>query len=157
LNPKIIKKKSFQLIGYRLPTNLDEMEEQHVIKETVSYLKSVAEEIPNKVKDDVLVIQTYPIMEQFNPFRNKESLIIGFEVENDLNGLGIMELYTMEENMYVNCKHSGLRKDVYKTYDFLYNNWIQKNRYVPLGYNVEIWNEQDDSNVDICVAINKFC
>ncbi|WP_042143331.1 GyrI-like domain-containing protein [Paucisalibacillus sp. EB02] len=155
MGPKIIRKSSFKLIGFRLPPNYDKTKEQHVIKNTVSQLKAISEKIPNKVRDDVLVIQIYPMMEQFNPFHHKDSLLIGYEVENTENGPEHTELYTIEENMYVNCKHNGSRSDIYKTYDYLYNNWIQKNRCIPLGFDMEVWNEQEESNVDICVAINK--
>jgi predicted transcriptional regulator YdeE len=156
LGPKIIKKSSFKLIGYRLPANLHKAEEQNVIKSTATHLKDIAEQIPNKVREDVLVIQIYPMMEQFNPFKNKDSLLIGFEVENVEMGPNNTELYTIEENMYVNCKHNGSRTDIYKTYDYLYNTWIQKNRYIPLGFDMEVWNEHGESNVEICIAINKL-
>jgi AraC family transcriptional regulator len=101
LGPKIIKKSSFKLIGYRLPPNQDTTQEQTVIKNTVTHLKSISEKISNKVGDDVLIIQTYPMMEQFNPFQSKDSLFIGYEVENNEKGPEQTELYTIEENMYV--------------------------------------------------------
>ena len=156
MGPKIIKKKSFQLIGYRLPTNLYDEQEREVIQQTVSRLKSISESIPNKVGQDVLVVHIYPMMEQFNPFKSKESLIIGYEVESMNNGPDDTGLYTIEENMYVNCKHTGSKSDLYKTYDFLYNNWLQENRLIPLGYDLEVWNDKSESNVDICIAINKI-
>ena len=155
MEPKIIRKSSFKLIGYRLPVNLNETEEQDVIKSTTTHLKGISERIPNKVREDVLVIQIYPMMEQFNPFKNKDSLLIGFEVEDAEKVPESTELYTIDENMYVNCKHNGSRTDIYKTYDYLYNNWLQKNRCIPLGFGMEVWNEQGESNVDICIAINK--
>ncbi|MBC5635396.1 effector binding domain-containing protein [Ornithinibacillus sp. BX22] len=156
MGPKIIKKKSFQLIGYCLPTQLSDEEERKAIQHTVSRLQSISDKIPNKVRDDVYVIHIYPLMEQFNPFLNKERLIIGYEVQHMDEAPDDTTLYTMEENMYVNCKHTGTKTDVYKTYDFLYNNWLQQNRFIPLGYDMEVWKGQNDSNVDICVAINKI-
>ena len=156
MEPKIIRKSSFKLIGFRLTPNHDQTEEQYHINRTVSHLRSISEQIPNKVKEDILVIQIYPTMEQFNPFHDKDSLLIGYEVNNQEGVTDQTNLYTIEENMYVNYKHNGSRSDIYKTYDYLYNNWIQKNRCIPLGFNMEIWNEQGESSVDICVPVNKL-
>lgn len=156
MGPKIIRKKSFQLIGYHLPTNLNAEEERRAIQHTVTRLKTISEKIPNKVRDDVLVVHIYPMMEQFNPFKNKENLIIGFEVQHAISALDDAGLYTIEENMYVNCKHKGSKTDLYKTYDFLYNSWLHENRCIPLGYDMEVWNEESESDVDICIAINKI-
>lgn len=156
METKIIKKSSFKLIGFRLTPNHDQNEEQHHINRTVSHLRSISEQIPNKVREDILVIQIYPTMEQFNPFQDKDSLLIGYEVENEEGGTEKTNLYTIEENMYVNCKHNGSRSDIYKTYDYLYNNWIQKNRCIPLGFNMEIWKDDGESTVDICVPVNKL-
>lgn len=154
MSPNIIKKESFHLIGYSLPTNLHDEEEREVINQSIMQLKSVEGEIPNKIRDDILVLQIYPQMEQFNPFIKKERLIIGFEVSKLDQIPQNTNLYTIEENMYVKCKHRGNRTDIYKTYDYLYNNWLHQNRCVPLGYDMEVWNKNGESN--ICIAVNKI-
>ncbi|MEN2767003.1 GyrI-like domain-containing protein [Ornithinibacillus xuwenensis] len=158
LIPKIIKRDSFQLVGYHLFTNLKEMEETSITDDTVSRLTNVAPKIENRLGDHIYFLQIYPMMEQFNPFQDKYSQMIGYEVENAEHIPEDTMIYTVEENMYVCCKHTGPRTEIYNTYDYLYNTWMIENRCIPLGYDMEVWNHTHttDSEVEIYIAINKI-
>ncbi len=157
VGPKIIKRESFQLIGYHLFTNLKEMAEKNVTEETIARLMEVAGTIENRVSDHIYLLQIYPMMEEFNPLEDRYSQIIGFVSENcrDLPDTTIR--YHVEENLYVHWKHDGAKADSYKSYDYLYNQWMVENRCIPLGYEIEVWNpKQQDAPVDIYIAISKL-
>lgn len=155
MEPKIIKKNSFHLVGYHFSTNLHEINEHNIIHHAVSSLKEKSTYIPNKVRDDVLILQIYPMKEEFNPVEEYFTVIIGYEVTDVEGKPENTILFTVESNMYVNCKHNGSRSDIYKTYDYLYNDWIQKNRCTPLGFEMEVWNEESDIDVEVCIPITK--
>ncbi|WP_010096494.1 GyrI-like domain-containing protein [Ornithinibacillus scapharcae] len=156
MGPKIIKKDSFQLIGYRLSTNLKEINEHDIIHHAATRLKEKSIYIHNKVRDKLLILQIYPMKEEFNPVDENFNVIVGYEVNNAEDTPENTVLFTVESNMYVNCKHNGSRTDLYKTYDFLYNDWLQKNRCTPLGFEMEVWNEKSDSEVEVCIPITKY-
>lgn len=155
LGPKIIKKDSFQLIGYHLLTNLQKIGEEHITENMVSRLGKIKEKIENKVTDDIYVLQLYPFIEEFNPFEDYYHIFIGYEVQKVRGVPSEADIYTVEENMYVHTEFHGKRTDTYKAYDFLYNNWMEENRCIPLGMELEIW-DNNENHTEICIAINKI-
>ncbi|MFD2043547.1 GyrI-like domain-containing protein [Ornithinibacillus salinisoli] len=160
MEPRIVKKPSFHVIGYHFVANLKEIEANNLSGKTLDRLQSNAEWIPNRKGDHVYLIQVYPMREYFNPFEDKFTQIIGYEVyePGEVPEGGI--LHTVPEGTYVNVTHKGFETDLYKTYDYLYGKWMVENRCMPLGYDFELWDERYkpeewDNEIGVYVAINK--
>jgi AraC family transcriptional regulator len=154
LEPTIVKRDSFQLIGYHLLTNLQEIGEDHITENMVSRLAKVKDKIVHKAGEHIYVLQVYPMMENFNPFEDYYEIFMGYNVKQVEQVPPEATVYTVEANMYAHLQFQGNRDDRYKAYDFLYNNWLEKNRCTPLGIELEVWDNRKN-NTDICIAINK--
>lgn len=160
MQPKIIKKAAFHVIGYSIVANLQEINEKKLGKQTLAKLKENAANIKHKSSDDIYLIQLYPMKEDFNANKDAFTQIIGYEVSEieDIPEEAIHHHVPAHE--YVLYTHQGLESDLHKTYDYLYGEWLEENNYWPVGYDFERWDErykpEDPSNeIDLYVAVEK--
>ncbi|MUK88566.1 AraC family transcriptional regulator [Ornithinibacillus sp. L9] len=160
MEPKVVRKPSFHVIGYHFLVNLKEIEEQNIGEKALISLRENAHKIPNKKGEHVYLIQVYPMREYFNPYEDKFTQIIGYEVSE----LGEVPegaiFYTVPEGTYVTTTHQGPESELYKTYDYLYGKWMTDHRCMPIGYDFELWDErynpeEMDNEIDLFIAINK--
>lgn len=160
LEPKVIRKESFQIIGYHVEANLREIEEGKLDKKTLFRLQEAADKIMNKRGNHVYLIQLYPVKENFNALEDRFTQIIGYEITAESEVPEGAILHTVPENIYVSYTHQGPEADLYKTYDYIYGKWLRENGYVSLGYDLELWDERykpthSDNEIDLFVPIKK--
>lgn len=158
--PKLIHKKSFQVVGYTFKANLKEIEENQLGKKTMERLMANTDNIQHKLGNHIYLIQVYPMKKQFNAFTDPFTQIIGYEVSQPGDLPQDAVLHHIPENYYVTYTHHGLESELYKTYDYLYGKWIKENNYHTIGYDIELWDErykpEDTSNeIDMYVAVKR--
>ncbi len=99
--------------------------------------------------------------EQFDVHVDKFTQIIGYEVQNAEEIPDGASLHIVPENTYVEFTHEGLERDLQQSYDFLYGKWLDENRYLSLGYDLELWDdrykpESLENEIDMFIAIEKY-
>ncbi|QED49861.1 GyrI-like domain-containing protein [Cytobacillus dafuensis] len=160
MEPKVIKKPSFQVIGYHFEANLREIEEKNLCKEAFEKLQENADKFLNKLGNHVYLIQIYPLKEDFNPFEDQFTQIVGYEGSDSSDVPEGAIHHTVEENLYVAYTHQGPEAELHKTYDYLYGKWIGENGYIPIRYDFELWDERykpdsSDNEIDLFIAVKK--
>ncbi|WP_240793385.1 GyrI-like domain-containing protein [Psychrobacillus vulpis] len=158
MEPKIIKKKSFQVIGYTFEANLQEIEAGNLCKKALTRLQETSDKILNKVGDHIYLIQIYPMKEDFNAFKDKFTQIIAFEVSHSTDVPEGAIHHTIPENLYAAYTHKGPEADLHKTYEYLYGKWMNENGYKPIGYDMELWDdryepENSTNEIDLFIPI----
>ncbi|MER2261608.1 MAG: GyrI-like domain-containing protein [Psychrobacillus sp.] len=160
MEPRVLKRKSFQIVGYALCANLKEIEEQNLGKQTLARLEDSFSEIHNKVGNNIYLVQIYPMKDNFNAMEDAFTQIIGYEVSE---AVGIPEFAThhiIPENFYVTYTHQGPEAELYKTYDYLYRDWLGANNFQPIGYDAELWDkrykpESIENEIDVFIAVKE--
>ncbi|MED3571079.1 GyrI-like domain-containing protein [Cytobacillus praedii] len=160
MEPKVMKKDTFHVIGYQFDANLREIEEGDLGKKTLARLQENAEGILNKCGNHIYLIQLYPMKEDFNALEDSFTQIIGYEVFNAGHVPRGAILHTIPENFYVTYTHQGPEAELYKTYDYLYGKWLGENGYAPIRYDMERWDERykpndSDNEIDVFIAVQK--
>lgn len=158
LEPKIIHKKAFQVVGYTFNANLQEIEAEQLDKKATERLKANTANIQHKIGTHIYLIQVYPKKEHFNAYTDPFTQIIGYEVSQpgDLPQDAI--LHQVPENNYIAYTHHGLDTEIYKSYDYLYGKWIKDNNYHLIDYDFEVWDErfkpeEPTNEIDMFIAV----
>ncbi|GIO28376.1 GyrI-like domain-containing protein [Ornithinibacillus bavariensis] len=156
--PKLVHKKSFQVVGYTFNANLQEIEEKQLSKKTTERLKANADNIQNKIGNHIYLIQLYPMKEHFNANTDPFTQIIGYEVSEPSDLPPDAIIHHVPENDYVTYTHHGLESELYKSYDYLYGKWLRESNYHTLGYDLELWDERykpedTENEIEMYVAV----
>lgn len=160
MEPKIIVKDAFHVAGYRFEANLQEVKELDLVGKTLTRLKTEADLFQNKLGDHLYLIQVYPMKETFDAEKDPFTSIVGYEVTGGDVPEGAI-LHTVEKNTYVAYTHKGLECDLPQSYGYLYGRWLEENSYMPIGYDLELWDEryrpdQPDNEIDMFIAVKKY-
>ncbi len=159
--PKVIQKESFQVLGYQFDANLQEVKEENLVKKALIRLQANKAQFQHRVGEYVYLIQLYPMKEKFDVHVDKFTQIIGYEVPNAEKIPDGATLHSVPENTYVAFTHQGLERELQQSYDFLYGKWLDENRYMSLGYDLELWDdrykpESPDNEIDMFIAVEKY-
>lgn len=159
MEPKVIEKDTFRVAGYQFEANLQQVKEQDLVGKTLSKLKANADLFEHKLGNHFYLIQIYPMKEQFDVNEETFTNIIGYEVAGEEVPDGAI-LHTVAKNTYVAYTHKGPESDLQQSYDYLYGRWLRENNYMPVGYDLELWDErykreQPDNEIDMFIAVKK--
>lgn len=160
MEPQVMKKAAFQVVGYRFEVNLQEIKNDHIVKNAIVKLKEQANEISNRMGEHIYLIQIYPIKENFDAMVDRFISIIGYEVSEVGSRPADTFVQSVPENMYAFYTHYGLEEELDKAYDYLYGRWMEEHGYESLGYDLERWDErykpeEPDNEIDMFIAIKK--
>ncbi|MDY0407254.1 GyrI-like domain-containing protein [Virgibacillus sp. 179-BFC.A HS] len=160
MEPQVIKKDGFQIIGYRFEANLQEIKNEAIIKKAIAKLKEQANNISNRIGDHIYLVQIYPMKENFDAMIDRFISMVGFEVSEVGNRPGDTAVHAVPENMYAFYTHLGLEEDLHHAYNYLYGKWLYDHCYESLGYDLERWDEryrpeEPDNEIDMYIAIKK--
>lgn len=160
MEPKVIKKAAFKIVGYRFEVNLQEIKSEDIVKHAIAKLKERANEFSNRVGEHIYLLQIYPMIENFDPMVDRFISMVGYEVSNAENQPAGTVVHSIPENLYSFFTHYGLESELNQSYDYLYGRWMEENGYESLGYDLERWDERykpenPDNEIDMYIAIEK--
>ena len=157
MEAKVITKPHFQVVGFKIEANLKELE-SNLGKQTYHSLIARKDEIQNKKNDHVILIQIYPMKQNFNPAIDRFTQILCYEVSEPSVAPSGMVLHAVPESKYVTVTHKGLESELGRTYDYVYGQWIVETDNESMGYDFEIWDERykpesPDNEIDLFIAL----
>ncbi|MDF2483864.1 MAG: hypothetical protein K0R46_32 [Herbinix sp.] len=152
-----VKLSGFTVVGYKIETNLEEFN-SGIGKATYQKLLLKKDELSYKKHPNVLLLQIYPMKPDFDPWVDRYIQMLCYEVTDTANIPVDMIIHKVPEGNYVTCTHQGMESEMQRSYDFLYQNWMQKTGNIPTGFDFEIWDERYkpdsvDNEIDIYVSI----
>ncbi|UOK65825.1 GyrI-like domain-containing protein [Paenibacillus sp. PK1-4R] len=154
---KVITLPAFHVVGYLIVATVEEFE-SGLGKSQFHKLVEGKKEIQHRKNDNVILMQMYPMHEDFNAKVDKFTHLIGYEVTSLENVPSEMISHDVPDNQYVTCTHRGIESEIGDTYDYIYGQWLGENGHEPKDYDFEIWDERYQSEsvsneIDIYVAL----
>ena len=155
MQPKIIERDRFTVIGMDCLTTTEDNENHQVLIELWNEFKSRIDEVQNK-KNPTKMVGVY---EQRRNYPNRFSYVASVEV-NSLSEIpkGMIPKI-VNGSKYAVFTHQGELCDIDKTYNYIYEEWLPESKYEKNvnGDNLEVFNlefsEDDNSDVDLYIAI----
>ncbi|WP_440119000.1 GyrI-like domain-containing protein [Paenibacillus sp. QZ-Y1] len=157
METKVITLPAFHVIGYKVEATVEAFE-SGLGKSCYHKLVERKHEIQHRKNENIMLIQIYPMSEDFNAKVDKFTHLIGYEVSN----LGVvpseMISHRVPDSDYVTCTHQGYESEIGDTYDYVYGQWIYLTGHAPKDYDFEIWDERyqpesPSNEIDIFVAL----
>ncbi|MBL0385128.1 AraC family transcriptional regulator [Tumebacillus sp. ITR2] len=158
VEPVVVKVPDFQVVGFSFSTNLKEFVDHQLGQKAYQELLSRAGEMPDKVGNEVYLIQVYPTKPGFNAMVDVFTQIIGYKVSNEARVPSGMMKHEVPANEYAKYTHKGLESELVGTYDYLYGKWLPQSGRQFAGYDFEIWDdrykpESPENEIDVHVAV----
>ncbi|WP_260986503.1 GyrI-like domain-containing protein [Paenibacillus xylanexedens] len=154
---KVITLPAFHIVGYSIEATVEEFE-SGLGKSHYHKLVERKDEIQYRKNDNVMLMQMYPINEDFNAKTDKFTHLLGYEVTSLENVPSEMISHEVPESQYVTYTHRGVESEIGDTYDYVYRQWVCENGHEPKDYDFEIWDERyqpesPNNEIDIYVAL----
>jgi len=155
MQPKIIEKNRFTVIGMDCLTTTEDNENHKVIIELWNQFKPRIDEVKNK-KNPTRMVGIY---KQRKNYPNRFAYIASVEVSTLSDIPKGMIPKIINGSKYAVFTYQGELCDIDKTYDYIYDEWLPESDFDENknGDNLEIFNidfpEEDNSDVDIYIAI----
>ncbi|MBS3810790.1 MAG: AraC family transcriptional regulator [Halanaerobiales bacterium] len=155
MQPKIIEKDRFTVIGMDCLTTTEDNENHQVIIELWNQFKPRVGEVKNKKNPTKMV----GIYKQRKNYPNRFSYIASSEVDNLSEIPKGMIPKIINPSKYAIFKHQGQLYTIDQTYDSIYNEWLPESDYEEnkIGDNLEVFdldfNEDDNPEVEIYIAV----
>ncbi|WP_342526307.1 effector binding domain-containing protein [Chryseomicrobium sp. FSL W7-1435] len=158
MQPKLVKRDAFTIVGYQFEATLVEVEKN---KLDLSYFNDLIvhkESIKDRVSDEVIFIQSYPLTDNFDPRKDSFKNIIGFKVKRAITLPENMVSYTVPACHYMKTKHMGSPEEIHETHDYLYAFCEEHAEYTPLGFDLEEWSASynpftSSNEIDVYLAV----
>lgn len=157
MQPKIIEKNRFTVIGMDCLTTTEDNENHKVVIDLWNHFKPRIEEVKNK-KNPTKMIGIY---KQRKNYPNRFSYIASIEVSNLSEIPRGMIPKIINGSKYAVFTHQGELANIDNTYNYIYDEWLQESEYDEnkKGDNLEIFNtnydEDDNLDIDIYIAIKE--
>ncbi|WP_338594067.1 GyrI-like domain-containing protein [Paenibacillus sp. Y5S-9] len=154
---KVITLPAFCVVGYSIVATLEEFE-SGLGKSRYHKLVERKDEFQHRKNDNVMLMQIYPVNEDFNAKTDKFTHLIGYEVISSENVPSEMISHEIPDSQYVTCTHRGIESEIGDTYDYIYGQWFGETGHEPKDYDFEIWDERyqpesPNNEIDIYVAL----
>lgn len=154
---KVVTLPAFHVVGYLIEATVEEFE-SGLGKSHYHKLVERKKEIQHRKNDNVMLMQMYPMNEDFNAKVDKFTHLIGYAVTSLENVPSEMISHDVPDSQYVTCTHRGIESEIGDTYDYIYGQWFDETGHEPKFYDFEIWDEryQPESvsnEIDIYVAL----
>ena len=155
MQPKIIEKNRFTVIGMDTLTTTEDNEDHKVVQELWDEFRPRIDEVKNK-KNPTRMVGIY---KQRKNYPNRFAYIASVEVSTLSDIPKGMIPKIINGSKYAIFTYQGELCDIDKTYDYIYDEWLPESDFDENknGDNLEIFNidfpEEDNSDVDIYIAI----
>jgi len=155
MQPKIIERSRFTVIGMDCLTTTEDNEEHKIIRKLWNEFKPRIDEVENKKNPTKMV----GIYKQRKNYPNRFAYIASVEVSSLSNIPKGMIPKIINGSKYAVFTHQGKLCDIDKTYNYIYDEWLPESEYDENknGDNLEVFNvdfsANDDPDVDIYIAI----
>jgi len=155
MQPKIIEKNRFTVIGMDCLTTTEDNEDHKVVQELWDEFRPRIDEVKNK-KNPTRMVGIY---KQRKNYPNRFAYIASVEVSTLSDIPKGMIPKIINGSKYAIFTYQGELCDIDKTYDYIYDEWLPESDFDENknGDNLEIFNidfpEEDNSDVDIYIAI----
>lgn len=158
MTPRLVKRDAFTIVGYQFEASLKEVEQMRL--DLIKYNELLLHKnlIQNRLDDEIIFIQCYPLIPNFDPRKDRFKHIIGYKVNRAIHLPENMTSYTVPACEYMKATHKGSPEEIHETHDFLYAFCQEHAEYTPLGFDLEEWNPtfnpfSDNNEVDVYLAI----
>lgn len=154
---KIVTLPAFHVVGYSLEATVEEFE-SGLGKSHYDKLVERKKEIHHRKNENVMLMQIYPMNEDFNAKVDKFTHLIGYEVTSLDNFPSEMISHDVPVSQYATCTHRGNESEIGDTYDYIYGQYLGETGHEPKCYDFEIWDERyqpesPNNEIDIYVAL----
>ncbi len=155
MQPKIIEKNRFTVIGMDTLTTTEDNEDHKVVQELWDEFRPRIDEVKNK-KNPTRMVGIY---KQRKNYPNRFAYIASVEVSTLSDIPKGMIPKIINGSKYAIFTYQGELCDIDKTYDYIYDEWLPESDFDENknGDNLEIFNinfpEENNSDVDIYIAI----
>ena len=155
MQPKIIEKNRFTVIGMDCLTTTEDNEDHKVVQELWDEFRPRIDEVKNK-KNPTRMVGIY---KQRKNYPNRFAYIASVEVSTLSDIPKGMIPKIINGSKYAIFTYQGELCDIDKTYDYIYDEWLPESDFDENknGDNLEIFNidfpEENNSDVDIYIAI----
>ena len=155
MQPKIIEKNRFTVIGMDCLTTTEDNAEHQVVIELWNDFRPRIDEVKNK-KDPTKMVGIY---DQRKNYPNRFAYIASVEVSSLAEIPKGMIPKMINGSKYAVFTHQGKLESIDKTYNYIYNEWLPESDYDEntKGDNLEVFNvdfsDDENSDIDIYVAI----
>ncbi|WP_145318430.1 GyrI-like domain-containing protein [Paenibacillus xylanexedens] len=154
---KVITLPAFRVVGYSIVATVEEFE-SGLGKSHYHKLVERKMEIQHRKNDNVMLMQMYPMNEDFNAKVDKFTHLLGYEVISSENVPSEMISHEVPDSQYVTCTHRGIESEIGDTYGYIYGQCLGETGHEPKCYDFEIWDERyqpesPNNEIDIYVAL----
>ena len=155
MQPKIVEKKRFTVIGMDCLTTTEDNEDHKVVIDLWNEFKPRIDEVNNKKNPTKMV----GIYKQRKNYPNRFSYIASVEVESLSSIPKGMIPKIINGSKYAVFTHQGDLCNIDKTYNYIYEEWLPNSEFDKNtnADNLEVFNmdfsENDNSDIDIYIAI----
>lgn len=156
--PKIVKRSAFTIVGFQFEASLLEVEQLNPVHSYFNELILNKDLIQSRLSDEVLVVQSYPLKDNFNPKKDRFKHVIGYRVQRALELPDNMISLTIPSCDYIKVRHTGSSATSHEVHDYLYSYCEQQKDFSPLGFDIEEWRTdynpfQATNEIDVLVAV----
>ncbi|MGG1636869.1 GyrI-like domain-containing protein [Paenibacillus sp. NRS-1760] len=157
MEAKVITLPLLHVVGYRIESNITEFE-SGLGKNIYRLLVERKAEIMNRKNENVILMQIYPMNDDFDPQVDRFTNLICYEVSEQADVPVDMTSHTVTESKYVTYKHKGLESELSRSYGYVYGDWMSETGNEPKNYDFEIWDERyqpesPDNEIDLYIAL----
>lgn len=158
MQPRIVKKETFKLVGLELITTPKENQDKQTIGQLWKQFNPICSTIPNRISPDAAIGLCRHIDTSFDENTNF-SYIAGVEVsgfEAIPEGLATR---IVPEGTYAVFTHKGPVSELAKTYNYIYSEWLPSSQYElaahdDFEYYDSRFNNSENSEMDIYIPLN---
>ncbi|MFC4354715.1 GyrI-like domain-containing protein [Chryseomicrobium palamuruense] len=158
MKPKLVKRDAFTIVGFQFEASLKEVEQKRLNLMKYNELLLHKNLIQHRTAEEIIFIQSYPLIPDFNPKKDRFKHFMGYKVKRAIHLPENMSSYTVPACHYMKATHKGSPEEIHETHDFLYAFCQQHEEYTPLGFDLEEWDHtfnpfSGTNEVDIYLAV----
>lgn len=158
MTPKLVKRDAFTIVGFQFEATLKEVEQKRLDLMTYNELLLHKDLIQHRTGEEIIFIQSYPLLPGFNPKKDRFKHFMGYKVSRAIHLPENMSSFTVPACHYMKATHTGSPEEIHETHDFLFAFCRQHSEYTPLGFDLEAWDHTFNpfagtNDVDVYLAV----
>ncbi len=155
----VTEKEEVKLVGFSVYDSLNNIIHSRIVGELREELLKRKEEIINRKKDGIYLMQVYSTEVEWTPDTPYEH-VVGIEVLAHEELPAGMHAFTIPAGKYAEFVHEGPESEIGKTYSSIHE-WLAENGYGgPIPFDVEFWAdistlENKNSHIEMFMPVGK--
>jgi predicted transcriptional regulator YdeE len=143
MEPMLVQKERFTVVGLKCRLNLKENREQGLIPNLYRKWGTRQGELKKAVNGRTYGVEIYPADKtDFNPETDHFDYLAGCEVLDSTDLPEGMESFVAEAGTYAVFTHQGKMDDIGAFFSAIYGEWFPKSMYAPGCYDLEVYDER---------------